>query len=109
MKIKVAINEPYGRNGRGEVVLREIDATAPFEMFGYTFAAHPAVNPDGTFKDTKKYGWVVSEMSSGAVAGIEDLRRLAIENAKNGMLNVGEDGVRRAVNYALSRQREGGN
>jgi len=108
MKIKVAINERYGRYGRNRVVLRNVEATMPFEMFGYTFAAHPTVNPDGTFRDTKKGGWVVSEISSGAVAGTGDLRKLAIENAKKGMLNIGEAGVKRAVNHALSIQQKGG-
>jgi hypothetical protein len=108
MRIKVAINERYGRYGREKVILREIEATVPFTMFGYTFAAHPVVNPDGAFRDPKKCGWVVTEASSGAIAACGDLRRLAIENAKKGMLNIGEAGVRRAVNYALSTQQKGG-
>lgn len=107
MKINVAMNERYGGCGRERVVLRKIEGKMSFTMFGYTFAVHPAVNPDGTFRDPKKHGWVVSEVSSGASAGTGHLRRLAIENAKKAVLKAGEEGVKRAVRYSLSMR--GGN
>lgn len=106
MKIKVAINKRYGRHGREKVVLREIEATVPFTMFGYTFAAHPAVNPDGTFRDTKKCGWVVSEVSSGAAAAYGDTRHGVIEYAKKRIAEVGADRVRETIEHQSRLQKK---
>jgi hypothetical protein len=106
MKIKVAINKRYGRYGREKIVLREIRATMPFEMFGFTFAAHPAVNPDGTFRDPKKSGWVVSEASSGAAAAYGDTRRGVIEYAKSRIESIGADRVRETIEQQLGLQKK---
>lgn len=106
MKIKVAINERYGSYGREKVVLKEVKATMPFQVFGYTFAAHPRVNPDGTFQDPKKCGWVVSETSSGAAAAYGDTRRGVIEYAKKRIESVGADRVRETIEYQIGLQKK---
>ncbi|MFH2076399.1 MAG: hypothetical protein ABIJ57_13820 [Pseudomonadota bacterium] len=106
MKIKVAITERYGRYGRERIALREIRATMPFEMFGFTFAAHPVVNPDGTFRDPKKCGWVVSEASSGAVAAYGDTRRGVIEYAKSRIESIGSDRVRETIEHQIGLQKK---
>ena len=97
MKIKLAL-----MHRDGEVVFHEVKATLPFQVFGYTFAAHPAVNPDGSFKDPKKSGWVVSEASSGAMAGHGNTRREVIEFVKETVKSVGADRVRMSIELQLS-------
>ena len=105
MRIKLALMGRCGKFGREECYYHEVEATMPFQMFGYTFAAHPRVNPDGTFKDPKKYGWVVTETSSGAVAAVGDLRRDAIKNARIVLAEAGEEKTKRSIEYALDQQR----
>lgn len=100
MKIKLGL-----MHRDGKIEFHEVKATMPFEVFGYTFAAHPVVNPDGTFKDPKKCGWAVTEASSGAIAAFGDLRCEAIENAKRALVGAGEEKTTRAVQYALGMQR----
>lgn len=100
MKIRLELKQQ-----NGGLISHEINAVRPFQVFGYTFAAHPVVNPDGTFKDTKKYGWVVTEVSSGAIAARGDLRCKAIENAKRVLAEAGEEKTSRSIEYALNQQR----
>ncbi len=103
MKIRLELMQ-----GNGEVICREINTVRPFQVFGYTFAAHPVVNPDGTFKDPKKCGWVVTEVSSGAIAARGDLRCKAIVNAKRILAEAGEEKTSRSIKYALDQQRRKG-
>lgn len=106
MKIKLAFIERYGKYGRERIVLKEVKATMPFQMFGYTFAAHPAVKPDGTFKDAKKCGWVVSEASTGSTAAYGDTRRGVIEEAKRRIMAVGAERARAEINKQLKLQKK---
>ena len=100
MKIKLALIHTGGK-----VEFHEVKATMPFELFGYTFAAHPVVNPDGTFKDPKKCGWVVTEASSGAIAARGDRRSEAIENARRALVDAGEQRAITAINNARDLRR----
>ena len=96
MKIKLSL-----MHRDGKIEFHEVKATMPFELFGFTFAAHPAVKADGTFQDPKKCGWVVTEASSGAAAAYGDTRRGVIEYAKSKMESVGADRVRETIEYQI--------
>jgi hypothetical protein len=100
MKIKLAL-----MHSSGKIEFHDVKATMPFQVFGYTFAAHPVVNPDGTYKDPKKCGWAVTEVSSGAIAAYGDLRREAIENARMVLAVEGEERTTMAIKYALDLRR----
>ena len=93
-------------NFLGDTSFHEIEASAPFEMFGFTFAAHRKFIPG--IPAERSGGWVVVEISSGAIVDRGDLRTEAISKAKETLQRVGAEKLRKEVKKILRRQKKAG-
>jgi hypothetical protein len=90
----------------GGMSFHEIKASSSFEMFGFTFATHRSVMPDGS-QDSSGF-WVVSEVTCGAVIRRGDTRKEAIASTKETLLRVGEEKLRKEVKRQLRQQKKAG-
>jgi hypothetical protein len=88
----------------GKMEFFEVDASCPFEMFGYTFAAHRGLNADGSASTV----WRVSEVSCGASVLRAETRAEAVRRAKIALADVGEKRLRQEVSKTLKRQKKAG-
>ncbi len=89
----------------GAMEFVEVDASMPFEMFGFTFATHRRVIIEIPSKES---GWVVVEISCGAVVQRGDTRAEAIRKAKETLQRVGEERLRKEVKKRLRQQKKAG-
>ena len=102
MKITVNMSTIEGKYRR-----YPITAYCPFEMYGHTFAVHrslEAAQGSSVSEDIvpKKYGHTVTETETGFMCTEGMTRKEAIEKAKKGLQNMGEE--RFYKNLAWSRE-----
>ena len=89
MKITVNMDTMGGERKQFEVL-----AYCPFKMFGYIFAVHRSLDSDGK---PKKYGFNVTETSTGCKCMDGMTRKEAIDKCKKRLEFMGEEALKQAV------------
>jgi len=84
-----------------------IKAYCPFQMYGYTFAAHREI--DGKTGNPKRYGgFAVSEISTGFRCTADQTRMGAIQSTKDRLQEMGKGAVKRSIKWAQAQIAERG-
>ena len=97
MKITVHVDNLDGDYGEFA-----IKAYCPFQMYGYTFAAHREI--DGKTGNPKRYGgFAVSEISTGFRCTADQTRMGAIQSTKDRLKEMGEAAFLRSIKWAQER------